>query len=740
MSGYNVPDDDSIEEEISALLEEFTSETVTLFVTKCGIYGPSGSGKTNLRALTLNKARPKTRESTDIISEVDLVTPSWDEDMVDVQDGSVLKWFVVDDKKISRLLANTLFDKASTQPGEKIAADPSSVPVEQQQQQKNEYRVVKRIRKLLKEQLTAKKSNGGRKRKGGRKRRTLNKIKLVHLVDCGGQSQFQEVLPMFARNSSAHLLVHPLPHDLDDVPPFQYEVRGVKYDVQQKMQLTHRDIIYRSVRSICSSRYRKVVQSAIKIPKKPHIAVVGMFKDALTSPESQLLEKHRQVHECLNDLYAGVEKFEIMSPTRDRSKPVFAFDGSEKGWSTNAKELDKLRQFISDEERMISVELTIEWFLFLEIIKECTKTKEYLTLKRCEEIAQETIKMSPEDVKHALELFDELNLILHYPNILPGIVFTKPAFLYRKVTEIIVASFTNSKEVDTVQGERQKFHDSGIFSLELLEKTEFTMTGYSEDFERSDLLKLLKDLFIISPVGEGYFMPCVLPLEKPNSDLASELLKDVEVAGPLFVSFAEDCSPQGLFCATVTCLSEMPTFSVEGQKLIKRRNLIEFQIQEQVEDDASGTSLDQAGSMILWDKMTHFEIFCTGCDKANLPQVRKAVKTAISKASQVMHYNIEQLGLKLGFRCTSNCGVPKCHGNSISWRYGHWSARCLKNQRHHSRPLDLNESFWYPSYGNTSIEGNLLYQLCKLTCLSKMYYRNVISISCKLCDMFCWNV
>ena len=694
------------------------NETVTLHVTKCGIYGPSGAGKTTLRALTLNKARPKTRESTDIVSEVDLVTPDWNEDMVDAQDrdGVVFKWFVVDDKKISRLLANTLFEKASTQqrdnPGEQVAADPSSLQAEQQQhstKQKNEYRVVKRIRKLLKEQVKAKKSNRGGKRKGGRKRRTLNKIKLVHLVDCGGQSQFQEVLPMFARNSSAHLLVHPLKHSLNKVPPFQYEVRGVKYDVQQKMQLTHRDFICRSVRSICSSRYRKGFQNAISIPEKPHVAVVGMFKDELTSPESELLEKHKQVHKCLNELQ-GAGKFEVMTPKRDLAKPVFAFDGSENGWTTNDKELDKLRQFICAEERMISMELRVGWFLFLQIIKECAGTKGYLTLERCEEIGQETFRMTPENVKEALELFDELNLILHYPNILPGIVFTKPAFLYRKVTDIIVASFTNSKEVDTVQGERKKFHDSGIFSLELLKKTEFTKKGYDENFKLDDILKLLKELFIISPVDGGYFMPCVLPLEKLISDLESQLQNRMNDAEPLFVSFAEDCSPQGLFCATVTCLSEMPTFSVE-RSLIKRRNLIEFAIREQVRDDSpSRSGLNQAGTMILWDKMTHFEILCNGCDEENLPQVRKAVSTAISKASDVMHYNIEQLGLNFGFQCRSNCGVQEDHGNVVSCRddTGQWSARCLKNIRQRSRTLQQEESNWFPSYSSLETEGNFL--------------------------------
>lgn len=727
-----------MEDEISDLFEAGMNETVTIYITKCGIYGPAGAGKTNLRSLILNKPRPKTRESTDILSEVDLVSPDLTEDIIDVQevkDGSVVRWYEVNDRKLSRLLANTIFDEVSPdqddQPGKQASADQSSSHAQQQQhkskQSLNEYKIVKQVRKLLKEQLAAAKSNGVGKKKRGRKRRTLHKIKLVHLVDCGGQSQFQEVIPMFARNSSAHLLVHPLHHDLDDIPPFQYEVCGVKHDVQQKMQLTHRDIIYRSVRSVCSSRYRKQFKNATctSIPEKPHIAVVGMFKDHLTSPESTLEEKHKCINECLHQLQSsGGGKFEIMTPTRDLTKPVFAFDGSENGWATNGKELDKLRQFIGDEKRMITVDIPVRWFLFLEILKEYTgKKKYYLTLENCKKIAHEAIGMLPDDVEDALELFDELNLILYYPNIVQNIVFIKPGFLYRKTTEIIVTSFTNSKDVDTAQVERQRFHDNGIFSIELLQKTESTKADYDDDFKLNDFLKLLQGLHIISPVGEKYFMPCVLPLEKSQSALESELksqMKDVEVAGPLFVSFAEDSSPQGLFCATVTCLAEMPIFSLHSHgRLARRRNLIEFTIQEQNED----SSLIPAGSMIVWDKMTHFEIFCTGTDKEILPQVRKDLTTAISKASSIMHYSVQQVGISIGFECKICSAQNNCHGTVVSKPHGRWSARCLKNSRQHPRPLQPDESCWYTSYSE-SVEGNspaFTYTACMMRIMGKYY-------------------
>ena len=674
----------SLDDKSTRLLEICGNQEVTLSMTKCGIYGPAGSGKTTLRHLFLGKDHPVTHESTDILADVDLISPNLDlaEDLVSVKNlsGETSKstWVEIKDQQMLHLIANTMSTSKSINIDEedKSEGDQHSIA---------DFKVIKQLKEHLKHKLKLFKQ-GALSRK--EKLETLDKIKLIHLVDSGGQSQFLEVLPIFARNSSAHLLVHPLNQRLDGIPPFKYSVDGKKYTVDQEMLLTHEENIIHCIQCIISSRCRQGVQkSRFEIPKEPHIAVVGMFNDKIQHDESKIDQRNAKISKCITNLKNLKSfNFELITSSRGLQKPVYAFDGSESGWKCeeNASELFSLQSGIADERRMIPVTLPLKWFIFLQAIKEDTqrKGKNYLTLEECRKTAQaREIRMSTIETDEALQLFDELNLILYFPSILRHIVFTIPAFLYRKVTHLITESFTNTDlKADIYTLKRKTFHDTGIFSLDLVTGSDFSC-GFCENFQITDFLKLLKTLCIISGVGNNFFMPCVLPLEKNKQLDLSFTEADLP---PLYISFGDNLSPRGLFCATISSLAAISMFEVDTTRSLKR-NCIELIVFEDNDD-----SHEPAGSMVLWDKMNRFEVYCLGCDSTILPVVRKCLVNAIFKAANVMHYDFGNVKLSIGLGCTV-CDEDEDHGTVVSKKRNIWFSKCLKNTRKHAQQLQSDD-------------------------------------------------
>ena len=90
---------------------------VEILTAKCGVSGPPWSGKTNFKALLSGKKRPSgERQSTAIATEAEQMTPAvdmrsnFDDKLLEMHrtlDGSHVRWFVTDNKKLALLVANT---------------------------------------------------------------------------------------------------------------------------------------------------------------------------------------------------------------------------------------------------------------------------------------------------------------------------------------------------------------------------------------------------------------------------------------------------------------------------------------------------------------------------------------------------------------------------------------------------------------------------------------------------------
>ncbi len=495
-----------------------------------------------------------------------------------------------------------------------------------------------------------------------RKRKGLNNIHLVYFVDTGGQPQFQEILPNFIK-CDINLLVHNLSQSLDYCPEFNYVIDGKKFKVPEKMRLSNGEIIEQSVRSITSNISTNEC--------KQHVAIVGTFKDKC-EPEQykeMLMAKSKKINERLRPYIGnGVDKCGMFSPQRGQDQRIFAVDASEQGWDSNLESLENLKSLILSSAKSRQVEVPIRYFLFLQSILDFVKTskKQYVTLDECYQVASvNDIAMTKSDVKKALKLFDDCNLILYFPNILENLIFVKPGFLFGMVTDLIVASFRCETDIMTGQ-EHLYFQLTGMFTHSILNGIA-SLQLTDKDFTQQNFLDLLKGLFIIAEVHRGeYFMPCVLPIENSTSEelkKIKEFMKSHGIDGPLMFSFPQKMSPRGLFCALVVALAADSAWELSplSEGIYRRRNVVEFEV------------FSQLGQVTIIDRKSHLEVYTT-CDRSFCPDIKQAVSEAFKRACENMNYRDQKI---IGLPCHS-CKDLQMHSTKVDQlpESGMWKERC----------------------------------------------------------------
>ena len=575
--------------------------------------------------------------------------------------------------------------------GGETSSDPAS------QSRPQQRRRISAIRKVIKKHLKMLSTCKG-------KPKCLNKMKLLYIVDTGGLPQFQEIMPIFVRNSSVTLLVHKLNESLDQCPQFDYEINGVRYSVPDEMLVTNREYLEQSLRTICSCIFsRNITKRATRTIPKPHFAVIGMFKDQCS--DEMLQEKHRAVNECIKP-FTQSKKCVALTPSRHIHKPVFCIDGSEEGWAGNGDVIDDIHAHIERVTEGLGVKTPIRWFLFLNLLKD--HKSRFLSLTECYGIAErEDIMMDKSDVDDALLLFDELNLILYFPNILRNVVFCSPEFLYNKVSEIIAQSFDCREDRSGLpRQERLEFHRTGIFTRDLLERVRSLRDGFDEvTFNIDNLLYLLVKLCIIAEVSrDRFFIPCVLALHRKehNSQLLIAIRSHMQELGiePLFISFPFGYSPRGVFCASVAHLAKLSNWVVESAQcqLERKRNLIEFELRNLIMDDSEVHQAAPLGRVVIMDMVSHIEVYST-CEQEHLRDIRRTIYGALWCAAESLSYSPTDMEVNVGFKCRIDCGVSEPHGTAatFSQKTRKWSSKCIKNSSKRARQLTPQQMVWFTS-------------------------------------------
>ena len=481
-------------------------------------------------------------------------------------------------------------------------------------------------------------------------------LQWIHFIDSGGQPQFHEVLSAFIRNTTATVFVMRLSERLDEHPMIEYyDVNGEISGKPYRHALSNEQILQCSVRTILSQPLRE--------GKHSKTLVVGTHRDRESSCSESREEKNRKLNDMLIPLKDHLVYYRLGS---DVIFPINAKKPKEQDHQVCVN----IRKHIEDKESAPPpYKIPIGWFLLEQDIIKASKGG-LISKTACLGIAASLI-INAEALTAALKYFDNLNIFLYYPSVLPEVVFSDPQVLLNKITELVHFSYSLQSDNAAGAGEgvrhqnRDKrgatkfwgkfkprkfqsshpsrslpvalegkwlqFRDKGIVTVDMFQDRRFSTHYILDLFTPADFIKLLEHLLIIAPLSSTeYFMPSLLQMTSPK-----EIIKQIPIrsssAAPLLVHFPAGCAQNGVFCALVVyLLSKCRWKFAKGTLECVSRSCVCFQLP------------GKPVCIALVDSFSHFTVHVKAPDAMHhkvCPMIREAIFCGLKAAAETMRYN-----------------------------------------------------------------------------------------------------
>ena len=529
-------------------------------------------------------------------------------------------------------------------------------------------------------------------------------LQWIHFIDSGGQPQFHEVLPAFIRNTTATIFVMKLSERLDEHPVIKYyDKNGQLCGKPFRHALSNKQMIQCCVRTILSQLSRE--------GKHSKTLIVGTHRDR----ESYFSESRTKKNRKLIGMLVPSLKDQL----------VYYHLGTEVIFPINAKKPEEqdhqvcaeIRKQIEDKKNAPPpYKIPIGWFLLEQDIIKVSKGG-VISKSECLGIAA-PLNINGEALMAALQYFDDLNIFLYYPSVLPELVFSNPQILLDKVTELVHFSYSlqTSSLPGAGEGVRQQkqkkgkattffsnlvhfhsrhsseslpvalegkwlwFRDKGIVTLEMFLDERFSAHYIPDLFSPADLIKLLKHLLIIAPLSDTeYFMPSLLQMTP--DELTKKPPAPSSSVAPLLVHFPAGCAQNGVFCALVVyLLSECNWEFAKGTSECVSRSCVCFQLP------------DTPVSIALVDSFSFFKVTVEAPKPMYpkvCPKIREAIFSGVEAAARALKYNNSKPkpALLCG-KCTS-----KSPSHAATLANDHCYLVCTKSKSY--EPLTKQHTVWF---------------------------------------------
>lgn len=609
-------------------------------VIKCLIVGAAGVGKTHLKHLLLKSDPPEHSTSTGLATNpVRAISSS----LVGVDPQDSDDWFVIENHKaLIDVMGNTIKEGVALAPSlhevvkhfPKIdtncngpsdghrgiaSACPSSVDLKQ-----DTLNTIKRdtvLAKAMKEELTQCISDSSADNK------KLLSVKLIQLIDSGGQLQYHDILPFFIQNVAVTLFVLNLSEDLAHQPVAVYHHPGGEVSDRHQSPFSHGQILQQYLGIVPLQRIR------------PSIIVVGTHRDVENACNESIDDKNSKLQRLLNP-----EHFNVIYNGEELTDLIFPVNGKEPN-TEDKSTAQALRKLIVSKTSQKPMKLPVSWFGLEVLLQRLAQDVGILSLEECKRHA-ESIFIDEDTFSAALHHLVHHNVFLYYPTVLPQTVFCNPQVIFNKVTELVQYHNklrNNPQKGVATEGELVAFRDQGILSLAVLNKHS---THYREGlFTPRDLLKVLSHLGVVADINKDqHFMPSLLPwAEKSQTEKQNSLLA---------LQFERGSIPSGLFCCLVAFLlsPQRPDHWVvcknSGRPRCMHRNRIALQ------------QKDTAIVMTLTDRISHIEV--QGNSTWSYKDIRDCLHLGIREACNALKY--EGVELQDAFVCSgARCEMHPCH-------------------------------------------------------------------------------
>ena len=626
------------------LKEALEKGYVECHIWKVLVTGAAGSGKTTLKYRLFGEEPPSLRCST-ALAEAAIRAISREivgrdltgwfrvtyEELMEML-GGALKAGVPMEKSTSRATTGVVFQKQSTraytthetkQP--KIATAPGPVSTSPNPSTEATAASLPEPTSKVSAQVSSSKQvlvQLVEKSKGSKR---FLELQWIHFIDSGGQPQFHEVLPAFIRNTTATIFVIKLSERLDEHPTIEYyDKNGELCGKSYPHALSNDQMLQCCVQTIHS-------RPSTGEGKHSKTLVVGTHRDLESACSETRVEKNRKLVDMLMPILR--DELVLYSPRLQDPEVIFPINAKTPA-EQDHQVCALIRKQVEDKKRAPPpYKIPIGWFLLeQDIIK---ASKGVISKKQCISIAS-ILNINAEALTAALKYFDDLNIFLYYPSVLPELVFSEPQILLNKVTELVHFSYSlrSDRPPLAVEGKWLQFRDKGIVTVDMFQDERFSTHYIPDLFTSADQIKLFEHLLIIARLSSTeYFMPSLLQMITPEE--VTELLPSPSSsAAPLLAHFPAGCAQNGVFCALVVYLISKCqwkfTCNVKGNPLCVSRSCVRFQFP------------GKPASIVLVDSFSYFEVHVTMRNTIYskiCPMVREAIFSGLKAAAEALRYS-----------------------------------------------------------------------------------------------------
>ena len=518
----------------------------------------------------------------------------------------------------------------------------------------------------------------------------------IRLLDSGGQPQFHEVVSIILPAVTGIISVFKLSERLDVHGEVVFYKKGELANDPYKSYLTNEQVIRHDLLAILSEACNRG-KSEI-----PNLAFVGTHLDQQDSCTDETPDqKDELLHSMITEILPEDVQQCIISNGGSLKQVTFRLNTrtpDENDYET-AK---RLKEALMNQSHVKPKNIPLKWCYYEVALRKLMEKlgRQTLSLEECKFVGFK-LGFDLPSLKACLNYLRDLHIISFY-DVIPNVVFGSSQVILDKITEFITYSLELKKGSRPLIGVDRKFHQQGIFTLDIL-NSEACSKHYNKYFTPKDLLKILKSLFIVTEVGPGeYLMPCVLEVSDifPSPSPAGST-----VCSSFILHFSKKSPMLGIYCCTISYLLTKASWKLltkSGEVVQISRNSIAFEL-----------PLELPGKLTFFDPLSSYlevavelPAIVAAEHKARLYQViRDTFFAAIKRAMKTLHYEVRKP--ELSFLCpaqSSQCS-PTPHIARVNAL--HSLLTCSISPDIVTCPLTPDQRMWLPPSPRCEFPSNI---------------------------------
>ena len=531
--------------------------------------------------------------------------------------------------------------------------------------------------------------------------KSLDKVRIIHMVDSGGQPAFFDIHPVIATSRAVYLLVYNMEKGLDHKPAITYRKKAFPTKQLENTKQSNVDMIKSSLLTLhdCKQKFtalekelhlwfgESISKSADGLP----VLVVGTRKRKESIPrEYETLEK-----ECS---YLPLWKKVLHS--KDTGRKLFAVESTDQ----NCQGVQSVRQEVDQAGCIFKLPLPVSWFFCQLIFLSVDENLHVLTFSNLQDLCQQEGLISGPDeflamvrTFHLLGIFSfpyleqELTLRDEWrPDDKP--VFTNPDVLYQEVTKILEIAYRDLAQTRMEPEARESLtalQSTGRLDLDALRYLGIPDDlGFYSGFHAYLLERLVHWGLAGKPISEGaivtgraaLFIPSVLPACDKEPVICNEYPLSFTFSLSLDGDKKVHYVPRGIFPHLVVHIEGLGYVILENMEY--RNYLFRDVALFSIEPSCSNT-MQYAYNMMMVDKMNHVTISIVPAHKSkekSCPADCRQIVNDFKLAMEATYLRIYHSALEVTLASECTCkrpGTPALHLARIHCEDGHCKMQCL---------------------------------------------------------------